>query len=397
MKNIFILLTALGIAATATAQPIITGCVGTSSLGIVNGTTYTKTGTLGSGGYSFVSASQDGSKFYASAVTASKLFYIDVSSSTFIDSMNIYLRNIVSSNEPDRLFGLSAKALIRVNTTSKSVVDSVQLGEPFQLEERPNAKEVWVSDSGKVHVIDYTSGLTVTTIPVSPSAFDYSIVRFSPGGTMAFKSANNRKKLFKIDPVTKTLIDSVSTAPYGHSALAVSHDSTKIFACDAGNSRIRIFRTSDLVLIDSIDCGTRAPMNIYRHPYRAEMWAVNHFRDSVSVYNENTFAQVAAFNISSSPWYLAFGNASLSVSGSVAAAQQIAIFPNPASNSIVINVPDNATRTAILYDNAGRVVGQYAINSMYQSIDVSDLASGNYYLTIVKDNKIQTTLKWVKQ
>ncbi|MCW3121922.1 MAG: hypothetical protein JWQ38_1414 [Flavipsychrobacter sp.] len=396
MRRIFTTITALVLFCNAAiAQPILAGGFGTAGMGLLNGTTYSKTGTLGSGGFAFVSASKDGSKFYATSPTF-KLYYINVSSSTIVDSTDIRLRNLASSNEPDMLFATTAAALVRINTTTKTVVDSVVLGAPWLPEERPNSKEVWVTDSGKIHVVNYASGLTVTTFNVAPSPYDYAGVRFSPGGTMAFKAAGTSKMIYKIDPVTKAVIASVNCFPVTPGALVVSHDSSKLFVLN-GN-KVMIYKTSDLSLIDSI-INNKASMNIYLHPTRNEVWTVHHFSDSVSVYNENTNALIASFDVSGSPWYLAFatGSGSSAASNISLDANNIILYPNPAFTALTLTGISAGDGVSI-YDIAGKKVISWNVTNITTPLHIADLKTGMYMLQVTdKQGSLRSNIPFVKQ
>ena len=72
-----------------------------------------------------------------------------------------------------------------------------------------------------------------------------------------------------------------------------------------------------MAVTDSIDCGTREPFDIYRHPDRAEIWVVNHFKDTVTVFNETTYAQIAAIPVTGSPHSLAFATGATGINNPV--------------------------------------------------------------------------------
>jgi DNA-binding beta-propeller fold protein YncE len=226
--------------------------------------------------------------------------------------------------------------------------------------------------------------------------YDNGGVRFTQGGTIAYKSAGTSKKIYKINAATKTVMDSVTTV-YQPGAVVVSSDSSQLFVCNATNTKVMVHSTATMALVDSMDCQGRMAMNIYHHPSRPEIWAVHHFNDSVSVFNESTHALVAAFGISGSPWYLAFSTGTTEVGAVSQPADQIAVFPNPASNAVVVSMPDNEPRQLIISDVAGRVVKQQEVNAVYQSINVADLAPGCYLFTITENGRVLKTIKWVKQ
>lgn len=398
MKKFTLIAFTLAASFSVNAQTILTGGFGTTGMGIVNGNTYTKTGDLGSGSYAFVSASNDGTKFYASRVWDSVLKFIDVSTMTFSDSMHIFVRNLASGNETNTLFTINDKCLIRINTSTKSVTDSIVLGAPWLLEERPNSKEVWVSDSGIIHVVNYSSGLTQSTIHFTNNPNDNNGIRFTDGGTIGYKSVGNTRRIYKVNAVSKTILDSVSTPNFYTGAIAVSHDSSQIFVCDPTNIRIMVFSGSTLVPIDSIGLSGRVPMNIYTHPTRNEIWVVHHFSDSVSVFNSSTHALIAAFGISSSPWYLAFSGGVTGVNNVGKSDKEYYLFPNPAANSITLALPDDhAARKVLISDISGRVVIERSVTTVYESFNVANLAPGQYFVTVIQNNAIEKTIKWIKQ
>ena len=116
MKIIFTTLAACAaLSITTNAQTILTGGFGATGMGVVNGTTYTHTGNLGSGGYPFVSGSNDGLKFFATNnfPAPPMLYFIDAGSVSFVDSMSISLRNLSGYNEPNTLFALTNWSLAR--------------------------------------------------------------------------------------------------------------------------------------------------------------------------------------------------------------------------------------------------------------------------------------------
>jgi hypothetical protein len=360
------------------AQTILTGGFGSGGMGVVNGAAYAKTGTLGSGGFPFVAAARDGSEFYATG--SNKLYFINAAATAFDDSLTINLSRLSSQNEANVLFACTGRSLCRLNTASRTVTDSVVLGAPWELTERPNAKEVWVTDSGKVHIIDYTTTLNPTTMTFTSSAYDDSKVAFTPGGATGFKGASFSKKLYRINAASKTITDSVSTAPYGFSNMVVSDDSSKLYVCNPNNNTIRIYNTSSLTIADSITC-TMTPINIYRHPTRPEIWVVHHFNDSVSVYNENTSALIASFNISGSPWYIAFGGSGTSGVHCYTQARALKLFPNPAQNEVVLAGLNTGDKVA-LYTIDGRPVRSVTTAGSTEQLEISSLAAGLYVVTV---------------
>lgn len=72
------------------------------------------------------------------------------------------------------------------------------------------------------------------------------------------------------------------------------------------------------------------------------------------------------------------------------------VYPNPASNYISINTKEIVVKMEVkVYDMAGKIVLQGSMISG-EKLDVRNLASGNYLITIVADDK-KSSLKFIKK
>lgn len=395
MKNL--LLTTLITAALTTgaaAQPVLVS--GFNTMPTVNGTTYSKIGNLGKPGraYQYVCCANDRLTMYATSFTVNYLYYIDPATFTITDSMNHQFYNITATNETNTIFARTNTGLARIDAVAKMVTDSINLANAVYVHERPNSKEVWVpSNSNMVYVVDYTSAMTSTSFTAGGSATDVGEVAFTSGGTMAYKLGWNTKKVYKIDAATKTVLDSVSDA--GVSGIAVSADSSKIFVSDHNNHKIRIYLTATMTIVDSISCGTRGPMDLYHHPNRAEIWAANPFKDSITVFNENTYSQIAAFNVNANPHSMAFGISS-TAANTAAKSDNILIYPNPATDAISITGASAGAHITV-YNVAGRAISSTVASTGNMSISLADNAAGTYFVQVCdKAGKLQATKSVVK-
>ncbi len=394
MRKYFTLMM-MSCATAAWSQPVISS--GFSGMAAVNGTTYTRTGYIpaNTGSYQFVGSAKDG-KLFASSFSRMYLYYIDPATFTITDSFAHTLYNISAMNEANTLFARTDNGVLRFNTATKTIVDSVNLSGVSSITERPNSKEVWVINDNQVNVVSYSSGLSASLVGVPASgSSDGGDVRFTTGGSIAYKLSWTRYKVYKIDANTKTLIDSSAAIP-GGSSIEVSHDSSKIYVTCPTLFRVRIFRASDMVLIDSFSNGTREPFDLYRHPTRQEIWVVNHFKDSVTVFNESTNAQIAAFGLTSSPHSLAFSSGSTGVKN-VAKQSDINAFPNPTSGVVTITGL-NYESWINVYDISGRQVFATHPTDKNCNMDISALDAGMYHLSVWnKENGIETTISILKK
>lgn len=397
MKHIFtIIITSLALN-TVRAQPVISSGFVTG-MAAINGTTYTHTGNIGLGNYQFVCASKNEPRFFASSFTTQQLYFIDVTTSAIIDSMAVNLYDITAMNENSTLFAVGDNdEVYRINTATKAIVDSANFPSIHMLSERPGVKEIWGLADGKIYVIDYTSGLSGTPLNMPVSSFDGLGARFTTGGSLAYLSSSVTNKLYKVDAATKTVIDSSAAMPVTPYTAEVSHDSSKVFVSSPNAFVIYIFNAATMALTDSINTGTREPFELYRHPSRQELWVVNHFKDSLTVYDENTGALITAFDISSSPHFLAFASGATSVRNMVPGAEQILVFPNPASETLNIVMADDKARSLLLYDTYGRCIRRVGINTRQATLDISGLAKGTYFMAILQDHRTIKTLTWTKE
>ncbi|MEL7251915.1 MAG: T9SS type A sorting domain-containing protein, partial [Bacteroidota bacterium] len=72
------------------------------------------------------------------------------------------------------------------------------------------------------------------------------------------------------------------------------------------------------------------------------------------------------------------------------------IYPNPTVDQVQIQLPTDSPTQALLYDSAGRLIGQRE-NIQYQgSIDFSRLPAGSYHLKLLDDNGRHGTFQILK-
>ena len=74
----------------------------------------------------------------------------------------------------------------------------------------------------------------------------------------------------------------------------------------------------------------------------------------------------------------------------------LSVYPNPVSDMLNINYNENITKLTI-YDVAGRSVKSIATNNSMNSINISDLKSGTYLLSIETESKNASTIKFIKK
>jgi hypothetical protein len=77
---------------------------------------------------------------------------------------------------------------------------------------------------------------------------------------------------------------------------------------------------------------------------------------------------------------------------------EIIIFPNPASNFIIVEISNfNSTSTATITDIQGKVIYSTAITSEKTTIKTDQVVAGTYIISIIDNKQNVITKKWIKE
>ena len=74
----------------------------------------------------------------------------------------------------------------------------------------------------------------------------------------------------------------------------------------------------------------------------------------------------------------------------------ISIFPNPALNQLNISASNISNGTYSIYDLTGRLLAQSQISGISNTIDISNLRSGQYILSISDEGDLKSEQKFSK-
>jgi Secretion system C-terminal sorting domain len=66
----------------------------------------------------------------------------------------------------------------------------------------------------------------------------------------------------------------------------------------------------------------------------------------------------------------------------------IVIYPNPAKNNVIISSFSDKPATVIFINSSGKALLRKTLNEPVTRIDISNFASGNYLIRIIRDNKV---------
>jgi hypothetical protein len=67
------------------------------------------------------------------------------------------------------------------------------------------------------------------------------------------------------------------------------------------------------------------------------------------------------------------------------------VYPNPANNNITVSVNNVDSYKLKMIDMLGKVIFEKQYSGMENTIDISNLNSGAYFLTFISDDKSETT------
>lgn len=392
MKKLYFILLAVIISSTvAQGQKVISN--GFPGVGILDGVNYKRTKTIGNVNYSFVAATDKHA--VASGPWTEKLYFVDLATEAISDSLAVATGDL--EIDGDTLMACRGGHMYRINLATKAVIDSVKVTKStYRIELRPGVKEAWISDSTNIYVVDYASTMSVSSFVAGVDKYDNGPIRFTKGGSVAYKVAPLTHRVYKIDAANKTLVDSVNLPGGNNSGIEISSDSSKLFVSNPNDFKIYVVKTSDMSLMDSI-ASPREPFEMFRHPTRAEIWCVNHFDDSVTVYKESDYSEIAAIDLPSGPHIIAFAAVPVGVKDISRATIDAMLFPNPAKDQLTISMPIGGKYTVSLLDNTGKTI--HVLNTIEPIVrmPVSNMAAGNYFVHIQNEHGVASTLQWIKQ
>lgn len=74
----------------------------------------------------------------------------------------------------------------------------------------------------------------------------------------------------------------------------------------------------------------------------------------------------------------------------------INLYPNPVSEKLTLHFSSEKNRVARIYLSNGTIIGEYTISELEQTVDVSSLNNGIYFITVTDGNLI-TSKKFIKE
>jgi hypothetical protein len=101
-------------------------------------------------------------------------------------------------------------------------------------------------------------------------------------------------------------------------------------------------------------------------------------------------------DITSAKTYTALFAASVKVD-EMKATTNISVYPNPAKDKVMIELPENTVGTLALFDMNGKIIRRQSVNGNINTIDIDFLSAGAYILRLVQDGVASAGVKIVKE
>jgi len=344
---------------------------------IVNSATNSLDDSISIGGYApSIASSADGDKLYAA--TFFDTYIIDVATNTIEDSIVGFSPKFGAGEDPSLIYGISGTQFYTVDVSDNSI-DSITIPGTDRMTYRPNAEEMWVTSDSVIHVLDVSSGASLsTTITSGTSQYDGSELRFDADGDIAIKMNWNSKTLVKIDAETKTVDATLDLAQLTNLAgVEVSADGADAFVTASNNNTIYKVDVETMTLTDSTKL-PNPPFGVDRHPNSGKLWVVGHFDHVLYIVNPADLSLEDSVLVPGDPHIVEFVKTPTGLE-SVNPINQFEVFPNPA-NSLFTLQSARVIGDWSLYDVAGRSVKNGNSKNTVTSISVSELRSGAYMI-----------------
>lgn len=269
-----------------------------------------------------------------------------------------------------------------VRPESGTDVLSVSVENPSGLSTRRDTIEVntetlaYVSNrgSGSVSVIDLSSNMTTTTIPVRD---DPEAAATTPDGKTVLISHLDPDHISVIDVASKSVTD---TVPVGDrpTAIAVRPDGSTAYVANANSDDVSVIDLSSNTVVTAIDVGDN-PQGVAVTPDGGTVYVANERSDNVSVIDVTSNSVTSTIDVGGAPRAIA-----LTPDGSTAFvansdSDNVAVI-DAALNSVVTTIPAGVIPHSIIVTPQGGKA--YLANQGSNDVSVIDVASNSVVTTV---------------
>jgi YVTN family beta-propeller protein len=267
-------------------------------------------------------------------------------------------------------------------------------------------------------VINTANNTVSTTIAVGTNPYGISV---SPDGSKVYVVNGNSNTVSVINTATNTVTATITgfNRPYG---ISVSPNGSKIYVANVLSNTVSVIDSVTNIITATITVGTE-PNGISVSPDGSKVYVANQFSNTVSVINTATNTVSNTIAVGNGP--ITFGNfisiypSHLGIAPQSMVEAGIEVYPNPATNTISIDIPQaaggskqEAVGNIEIYNLLGEKVYQSLVNShslpgispttnapmtnVQMTINVADFPSGVYVMQVRTENGIEVR-KFVKE
>ena len=232
-------------------------------------------------------------------------------------------------------------------------------------------------------ILNYHDKLSDATIDDTKTVGATGTVNFGSTNCSAIISSISDSALFRVEH-HYVAPDAPSPLPEGYYKYSQTHYWTVHNTGGAveGSWRFRLIRGSNQLDYNLLDGGFSINnLKLMYRPDATAEWIPIPFTQSGSPYNST----IATENLASGQYCFAVADEDVAVSNPIMV--RLSVFPNPAQNSFTVKTDATKVDKAVLYDSLGRKVMTFKIGQDTQTIDINNLPSGNYILTLYKKGK----------
>ena len=165
----------------------------------------------------------------------------------------------------------------------------------FELEQ---VRAAYVANAGSnsVSVINPTTNLVVTTVPVGPNPVDIAV---TPNGSTAYVTNAGSNSVSAINTTSNTVVATV-TVGFSPVHVAIKADGTRAYVANARSNSISVIDTSTNAVVATVTVGLN-PVDIAVTPNGSTAYVTNAGSNSVSAINTTSNAVVATVTVGTNP------------------------------------------------------------------------------------------------
>ena len=405
MKKIALAIVIICIGSNLYAQKIF---VDGMPISVVNGGNNTVITTIESQNFDGIKLSDDGTKLFAYKELWKEILIIDVSTNNVIDTIT-FANNIYDFVPGDSGFLYYSEnptsSIYKLDLNTMLVVDSVSIPQDGAalLRRRPGTSEIWTTADNSIYYFTLSNMSLNSVNSTIPSNGYTATLEFNNDGSLLFFSSRvfgEPTDILKMDIESESIIGVLNIPiEFGDEKYFLPSDDNTTFYVNYWGvwpdepSKIMIGDVNTMTITDSLDLLYK-PFDMFEHPNGNELWVVYHYDAKIGILDRaNNLATIDNIDVGTNPKNIVFSDAILSTTTFNELDINLKVYPNPASNQILIDSNNQYIRVLII-DVMGKIVK--IVTPSDNIIDVSGLIKGVYFLKIETSKGVLST-KFIKE